>query len=80
MNQPSDLNPDDLHSRLVSLEELFLHQQRLTQDLSEELVHQGQWIERLERELARLRSQVATIEQTAQNDHASGEEPPPPHY
>lgn len=63
--------------RLLSLEERYCHQERLIEELSGVLHGQQQAIDRLSREVSRLRAQLAEV-----CDQIAGTPPAekPPHY
>jgi SlyX protein len=62
-----------LEERVIELESRHLHVENLLEKLNEVLVEQQAAIERLEREVARLREEL----RAPPEDEV---EPPPPHY
>lgn len=60
--------------RLVELESRLMHQEKLLEQLDGVVIEQQKNIERLTRELLRLKDHLL------QPPAETGEEPPPPHY
>lgn len=65
----------DLAARLEALEMHFSHQDRVISELNDVVTAQWRRIDRLERQLAKLRD-----EQQAAGAQRELPEPPPPHY
>ena len=67
-----------MEERLTELELRFMHQEQTINDLNETVCRQERAIERLERELGRMREQFMTISPSI--NRTADEEEPPPHY
>ena len=67
-----------MEERLTELELRFMHQEQTINDLNETVCRQEISIERLERELGRMREQFLTISPSI--NRTPDEEEPPPHY
>ena len=61
-------------ARIVALEQLFTHQERALQELSDLVASQWTRIDALTREVLRLRDELQGVSQSAAPDR------PPPHY
>ena len=59
--------------RLIGMEERLMHQERLLEDLNEVVTAQADTLERLAREITRLREQLA-------KGSTPDVDEPPPHY
>lgn len=71
MNEPNE------HDRIVQLEELYAHQQRLIQELNEVIVAMRGDVDRLATENLRLQNQIRQISTVAGDDLPHEK---PPHY
>jgi SlyX protein len=69
---------DDMEERITELELRFMHQEQTISDLNETVCHQELAIERLEREMGRMREQFLTMSPSI--NRTADEEEPPPHY
>lgn len=67
-----------METRLTELEIRYMKQEKAILDLSDVVYRQEVAIERLTREVERLREQLDAMTPGGFGD--SGEEPPPPHY
>lgn len=67
------MGPSPLEARLIELESRHLHLEDLLEKLNEVVIEQQGAIERLVREVARLRDEIRAWREP-------GDEPPPPHY
>ena len=67
-----------MEERITELELRFMHQEQTLNDLNETVCRQELAIERLERELGRMREQFLTLSPSI--NRTADEEDPPPHY
>lgn len=67
-----------MEERITELELRFMHQEQTLHDLNETVCRQELSIERLERELGRIREQFQTMAPSI--NRTADEEEPPPHY
>ena len=67
-----------MEERITELELRFMRQEQTITDLNETVCRQELAIERLERELGRMREQFMTMSPSI--NRTSDEEEPPPHY
>jgi SlyX protein len=67
-----------MEERITELEVRFMHQEQTISDLNETVCRQELAIERLERELGRMREQFLTMSPSI--NRTADEEEPPPHY
>jgi SlyX protein len=67
-----------MEERITELELRFMHQEQTINDLNETVCRQELAIERLERELGRIREQFMTMSPSI--NRTADEEEPPPHY
>lgn len=67
-----------MEKRITELEIRAMHQERIIQELSDVIYGQEQAIARLQRELERLRLQIASTAPSI--NRTEEEETPPPHY
>jgi SlyX protein len=67
-----------MEERITELELRFMHQEQTISDLNETVCRQELAIERLERELGRMREQFMTLSPSI--NRTADEEEPPPHY
>ena len=67
-----------MEERITELELRFMHQEQTINDLNETVCRQELAIERLERELGRMREQFLTLSPSI--NRTPDEEEPPPHY
>jgi SlyX protein len=67
-----------MEERITELELRFMHQEQILNDLNETVCRQELAIERLERELGRMREQFMTMAPSI--NRTADEEEPPPHY
>ncbi|MBC8018085.1 MAG: SlyX family protein [Verrucomicrobia bacterium] len=67
-----------MEERITELELRFMHQENTINELNETVCRQEVSIERLERELGRMREQFLTLSPSI--NRTSDEEEPPPHY
>jgi SlyX protein len=67
-----------MEERITELELRFMHQEQTISDLNETVCRQELAIERLERELGRMREQFMTMSPSI--NRTADEEEPPPHY
>lgn len=68
----------DPQDRLTAVESALAHQEMAAQDLSEMVTRQWQVIDRLLREIDRLKDRVANLE--AAQPRSPADDKPPPHY
>ena len=69
------MDSQNLETRLIELESRHMHQEHLLGELNQVVIGQRKQIERLERELQRLRAEMAG----GQASEDAGDQPPP-HY
>jgi len=67
-----------MEERITELELRFMHQEQTINDLNETVCRQELAIERLEREVGRMREQFMTMSPSI--NRTADEEEPPPHY
>jgi SlyX protein len=67
-----------MEERITELELRFMHQEQAINDLNDTVCRQELVIERLERELERVREQFMTMSPSI--NRTDDEEEPPPHY
>jgi SlyX protein len=67
-----------MEDRISELELRFMHQEQTIGDLNEIVCRQERVIERLERELGRMREQFMCMAPSI--NRSADEEEPPPHY
>ena len=63
----------DMQERLIDLESRLMHQEKLYEQLNEVVTEQAALIDRLEREISRLKEQILAGPNEDVNE-------PPPHY
>lgn len=68
--------PEELERRIVELESLLTRQERLTDDLSGEILRLNHLLERLTRRF----EEHETRQAEAADIRSLADEPPPPHY
>ena len=69
---------EQMEERITDLELRFMHQEKIISDLNEIVCRQELAIERLEREVGRMREQFMSMAPSI--NRSADEEEPPPHY
>jgi SlyX protein len=69
---------DTLEQRLVTLESRLAHHERMAEETSDVLAEQAGLIDRLTREVRRLKERLGEVE--AGWDRSPQDDKPPPHY
>ncbi len=76
---PQPPEPHPLEPRLVAVEELMTHLDRVLQDLNEVVLNQQQRLERLETRWSRLANELEIVSQRV-DEPRTLEDDKPPHY